>query len=101
MDRPSMLKPTLIGGGVAGLLGGLPLIGAINACCCALIIGGGFLAAFLYSKECQGVGAEFRAGGAGWGLPDPDWPEGPLDARKATLLDILEDTGVKRSRSHR
>ena len=69
MDRPSMLKPTLIGGGVAGLIGGLPLIGAINACCCALIIGGGFLAAFLYSNECKGMGAEFRAGaGAKIGL---------------------------------
>ena len=38
---------------------------------------------------------EIRAGGAGWGLPDPDWPDGPLDARKAKLLDILEDAGVK------
>jgi hypothetical protein len=37
---------------------------------------------------------EFRAGGAGWGLPDP-WPDGPLDARMATLLDIIENTGVK------
>jgi hypothetical protein len=26
-----------------------------------------------------------RAGGAGWGLTDPDWPDGPLDARKARL----------------
>lgn len=38
---------------------------------------------------------EIRAGGAGWGLPDPNWPDGQLDARKAKLLDILEDTGVK------
>ena len=38
---------------------------------------------------------EIRAGGARWGLPDPDWPEGPLDARKAKLINILEDTGVK------
>jgi len=38
---------------------------------------------------------EIRAGGAGWGLPDPDWPDGPLDARKAKLRDILEDAGVK------
>jgi hypothetical protein len=38
---------------------------------------------------------EIRAGGAGWGLPDPDWPGGPLDARKAKLIDILEDAGVK------
>jgi hypothetical protein len=38
---------------------------------------------------------EIRAGDAGWGLPDPDWPDGPLDARKAKLVDILEDVGVK------
>ncbi|SFK91032.1 plasmid pRiA4b ORF-3 family protein [Methylocapsa palsarum] len=28
-------------------------------------------------------------------MPDPDWPDGPLDARKAKLIDILEDVGVK------
>jgi hypothetical protein len=38
---------------------------------------------------------EIRAGGVGWGLPDPDWPDGPLDARKATLRAIIEDAGVK------
>lgn len=38
---------------------------------------------------------EIRAGGAGWGLPDPDWPDGPLDARKAKLVDVLEDAGVQ------
>jgi hypothetical protein len=31
----------------------------------------------------------------GWGLPDPDWGEGPLDARKTRLIDALEDTGAK------
>lgn len=30
-----------------------------------------------------------------WGIPDPDWPDGPLDARKAKLIDVLEDVGVK------
>lgn len=39
---------------------------------------------------------EFRTGRLGWGIPDPDWGDGPLDARKATLLDVIEDTGVKR-----
>ncbi len=38
---------------------------------------------------------EFRARGVGWGVPSPDWPDGPLDARKATLLNLLEDLGVK------
>jgi hypothetical protein len=38
---------------------------------------------------------EIRAGSVGWGLPDPDWPDGPLDARKAKLVDVLEDVSVK------
>jgi hypothetical protein len=38
---------------------------------------------------------EIRAGGAGWGMADPDWGDGPMDAAKSSLLDVLEDTGVK------
>ena len=38
---------------------------------------------------------EIRARDRGWGLPDPDWPDGPLDARKAKLLDVLENAGTK------
>jgi len=57
-----MLKSTLIGGAVAGAVAGLPVLGALNCACCALIVGGGFLASFLYSRECVGVGVPFRAG---------------------------------------
>jgi hypothetical protein len=38
---------------------------------------------------------EIRAGDVGWGMVDPDWADGPLDARKAKLFDVLEDVGVK------
>ena len=38
---------------------------------------------------------EIRAGGVGWGMPDPDFDDGPLDARKARLIDVLEDIGTK------
>lgn len=38
---------------------------------------------------------EFRAGDVGWGVPDPDWPDGPLDARKTTLWQAIEDSGAK------
>lgn len=38
---------------------------------------------------------EIRAGQTGWGLTDPTWPDGPRDAGKAKLIDILENTGVK------
>jgi hypothetical protein len=38
---------------------------------------------------------EISAGGVGWGLIDPDCPDGPLDARKARLDRVVEDTGAK------
>src|SRR5262249_10342876 len=38
---------------------------------------------------------ELRAQDVGWGIPDPDWGDGPLDARKARLADVLEDLGAK------
>jgi hypothetical protein len=38
---------------------------------------------------------EIRAKDTGWGVPDPDWGDGPLDARKARLVDVLEDVGTK------
>src|SRR5262245_8991414 len=39
---------------------------------------------------------EFRAGDVGWGIRDPGWGDGPLDASKATLAAVLEDTGAKK-----
>src|SRR5688500_20388842 len=38
---------------------------------------------------------EFRAGGTGWGVPDPDFDDGPLPAAKTTLFDVIEDTGAR------
>jgi hypothetical protein len=40
---------------------------------------------------------EFQIKGIGFGIPDPEYGygDGPLDARKATLLDVIEDTGAK------
>jgi len=38
---------------------------------------------------------ELRAQHVGWGVPDPDWSDGPLDARKARLADVLEDIGAR------
>ncbi len=62
-QAPSIWMPALIGGGVFGLVGGLPVVGGLNCLCCSLVILAGFLAAFLYSKECKKVGFEFRGGG--------------------------------------
>jgi hypothetical protein len=38
---------------------------------------------------------EIRARDIGWGVPDPDFGDGPLDARKARLADVVQDTGVR------
>ena len=38
---------------------------------------------------------EVRVRDVRWGVPDPDWGDGPLDARKARLVDVLEETGAK------
>ncbi|UQR61522.1 plasmid pRiA4b ORF-3 family protein [Bradyrhizobium sp. C-145] len=40
---------------------------------------------------------EFLAGEARWGIPDPDGDFGPqpIDARKARLSDIVQETGAK------
>jgi hypothetical protein len=62
-DRsPEMLKPTLLGGAVFGVAAAVPFLNLINCACCALAIGAGFLAAYLYSQECKSQGAAFRPG---------------------------------------
>ncbi|SCB51052.1 plasmid pRiA4b ORF-3 family protein [Rhizobium lusitanum] len=38
---------------------------------------------------------EFRMRDVGFGLPDDDWGDGPIDARKVTLLSAVQDTGAK------
>jgi type IV secretory pathway TrbD component len=66
---PSMLKPALISGVAFGIAGAIPMLNLINCACCALIIGCGFLAAYLQSQQCKTAGVEFGAGsGAQVGL---------------------------------
>ncbi len=39
---------------------------------------------------------EFRAGGAGWGVPDPDgFYDGPMPAKTTTLQKVIADTGAR------
>src|SRR5215218_3008514 len=38
---------------------------------------------------------EIRARDVRWGVPGPDWGNGPLDARRARLVEVLEETGAK------
>lgn len=58
-SKPSLFKAALIGGGIAGVLGGIPFVSCL---CCLLMIGGGMLAAFLNSREFAAAGAPFRVG---------------------------------------
>src|SRR5512136_2122581 len=51
MNEERMLKPALIGGVLLGILSSLPVISAFNCVCCAWVIGGGVLAAYLYVKD--------------------------------------------------
>jgi hypothetical protein len=61
-DSPSMLRATLIGGATFGAIAALPFIGALNCACCALVVGAGFFASYLYSQECSKQGAAFSPG---------------------------------------
>jgi hypothetical protein len=47
MNGNAMLRPALWGALVIGVLSGLPLVSAGNCCCCAWIVSGGMLAAYL------------------------------------------------------
>ena len=38
---------------------------------------------------------EFRVGETGWGIPDKEWGDGPRDASKAKLIDVLDGTGAR------
>jgi uncharacterized membrane protein len=41
------LQPALIGGLFIGILSALPIIGALNVCCCLWVVGGGVITAYL------------------------------------------------------
>ncbi len=61
-NKPSMIKATAIGGFAAAILSSIPIVECLNFACCSLLIGGGFLAAFLYSKDVQAAGGTFTVG---------------------------------------
>jgi hypothetical protein len=45
------MRPALIGGVTLGLLSAIPFVNLVNTCCCAWILLGGALAAYLYIKS--------------------------------------------------
>jgi hypothetical protein len=54
-QRPEYLRPALIAGAVAGLLSGLPFIGAGNCICCLWVVGGAAIAAKLLAAATPGL----------------------------------------------
>lgn len=62
------LVPALIGGAAAGVASAVPVLSCLNCACCALVIGGGFLAAFLYLKDAPPAAAPPYGDGALLGL---------------------------------
>lgn len=50
-STPDKIKPAVIGGAAAGVLSAIPLVNCLNCFCCALVIGGGFFASWLYLKD--------------------------------------------------
>jgi hypothetical protein len=53
--KPEYFRPALVAGAVAGLLSGLPLIGAGNCLCCLWIVGGAALASKLLAGQTSGL----------------------------------------------
>jgi len=54
-QKPEYFRPALIAGAVAGLLSGLPFIGAGNCVCCLWIVGGAAVAAKLLAAATPGL----------------------------------------------
>jgi hypothetical protein len=50
-DRPNIVTPALVGGVALGITSALPLVNFVNCACCALVIGGGVLAAHLFLRD--------------------------------------------------
>ena len=55
MNQEGMFKPALIGGVLLGILSALPFVNLLNCFCCAWVIGGGVLAAYLYVRDAPPV----------------------------------------------
>lgn len=66
MNEGGMVKPALIGGVLLGVLSALPVVNAANCFCCAWVIAGGVLAAYLHVKG--SLTAVSLGSGAGLGL---------------------------------
>lgn len=81
--KPSKTQPALIGGIALGVASAIPPLSCLNACCCALVIGGGVLAAFLWLKDQPAMAEAPYGDGAVLGLMT-----GGIGAVVATVISI-------------
>ena len=44
------IKPAIIGGAIVGILSVIPVVSAVNVCCCAWALLGGIVATYMYVK---------------------------------------------------
>ena len=51
VEKPSKLRPAILGGLIIGVISGIPGLSLLNCCCCAGILLGGAMSVYLYRKE--------------------------------------------------
>lgn len=77
------LKSALIGGCVFGTASSLPYLEMINALCCALVIGAGVLASYLYFKDMEPTTGHLGQGAA------VGWLAGIFGAVASTIVTVI------------
>lgn len=86
----SKMKSALIGGCVFGTASSLPYLEMINALCCALVIGAGVLASYLYFKDMEPTTGHLGQGAA------VGWLAGVFGAVASTIVSVIViATGLK------
>ncbi len=75
------MKAALIGGTAAGVASAIPILGCLNCACCALVMGGGFLAVYLYYKGAPPA-------------PQPPYGDGAMLGLQAGLFGAVATTIV-------
>ena len=50
-EKPSKLRPAILGGLIIGAISGIPGLNLLNCCCCAGILLGGAMSVYLYKHE--------------------------------------------------
>ena len=50
-EKPSKLRPAILGGLIIGAISGIPGLNLLNCCCCAGILLGGAMSVYLYRQE--------------------------------------------------